>query len=231
MTAKRSSSKAAAAKAPAAKTSAADYLPEKRTIPALRKAARECHGCPLYMNATQTVFGEGDVHARILMAGEQPGDQEDLQGRPFVGPAGKLLAAALEEAGIERDEVYITNAVKHFKWTPQGKRRLHGKPSSREVAACRPWLAAEIEAIGPEAIVCLGATAAQSLLGPAFRITRERGQILASDWAPALVATYHPSAILRAPDHAQREEMHAQFVSDLKLAAAAISNRRPRRSK
>jgi uracil-DNA glycosylase family protein len=213
------------------KMSAADFLPERRSIAALRKAAKDCRGCPLFQNATQTVFGEGAVPARVLLAGEQPGDQEDLQGRPFVGPAGKLLDIALAEAGIDREDVYITNAVKHFKWTPRGKKRLHAKPSSREVAACRPWLAAEIEAVEADIVVCLGATAAQSLLGSAFRITKQRGRWLSSDWAPALLATYHPSAILRAPEAKQREELRSLFVQDLKLVAKALAKelrRRPR---
>jgi DNA polymerase len=212
------------------KPSAADYLPEKRTLSSLRKAAQECRGCALYHRATQTVFGAGAARARILLIGEQPGDQEDLQGRPFVGPAGKLLAEALEKAGIDRDEVYLTNAVKHFKWTPRGKRRLHARPTSREIAACRPWLEAEIEAVEPQVIVCLGATAAQSLLGPSFRITRQRGRILRSDWAPSLIATYHPSAILRAPDSARREALRLLFVDDLKLAGKAARNGKSRNS-
>ena len=212
-------------------TSAADFLPESLSIAALRRAAKDCRGCPLFQNATQTVFGEGALPARVLLAGEQPGDQEDLQGRPFVGPAGKLLDVALAEAGIDREEVYITNAVKHFKWTPRGKMRLHAKPSSREVAACRPWLAAEIKAVEAEIVVCLGATAAQSLLGSAFRITKQRGQLLSTDFAPALLATYHPSAILRAPDAKQREELRQLFLSDLKLVAKALAKERPRRSR
>jgi DNA polymerase len=163
------------------------------------------------------------------LAGEQPGDQEDKQGLPFVGPAGRLLDAALEQAGIDREAVYITNAVKHFKWRPSGKKRLHSKPSSREIAACRPWLAAEIEVVEPEIVVCLGATAAQSLLGSAFRITKQRGQFLTTDWAPALVATYHPSAILRAPEPSEREELRRVFVSDLKLVARALSKQRAAR--
>lgn len=211
-------------------TSAASFLPKRKSISALKKAAKDCRGCPLFQNATQTVFGEGAVPARVLLAGEQPGDQEDLQGRPFVGPAGKLLDIALAEAGIGREEVYVTNAVKHFKWTPRGKKRLHAKPSSREVAACRPWLAAEIEAVEAEIVVCLGATAAQSLLGSAFRITKQRGQWLSSDWAPALLATYHPSAILRAPEAKQREELRSLFLQDLKLVAKALAKDRPRRS-
>lgn len=211
-------------------TSAADFLPERKSIAALRKGAKDCRGCPLFQNATQTVFGEGAVPARLLLAGEQPGDQEDLQGRPFVGPAGKLLDIALAEAGIGREEVYVTNAVKHFKWTPRGKKRLHAKPSSREVAACRPWLAAEIEAVEAEIVVCLGATAAQSLLGSAFRLTKQRGQWLSSDWAPALLATYHPSAILRAPEAKQREELRSLFLQDLKLVANALAKERSRRS-
>jgi DNA polymerase len=209
--------------------SAADFLPQRRTISALRKAARECQGCPLYQNATQTVFGAGAMKADVLMAGEQPGDQEDLQGLPFVGPAGRLLDAAIEEAGIDRGEVYMTNAVKHFKWTPRGKKRLHAKPSSREITACRPWLTAEIDAVQPQIVVCLGATAAQSLLGSSFRITRQRGQLLDSEWAPAVMATYHPSAVLRAPEPAQREELRALLVRDLSLVSRTLAKRRKRR--
>ncbi|HVX62245.1 MAG TPA: UdgX family uracil-DNA binding protein [Pirellulales bacterium] len=209
--------------------SAADFLPQRRTISALRKAARECQGCPLYQNATQTVFGAGAMKADVLMAGEQPGDQEDLQGRPFVGPAGRLLDAALDEAGIDRGEVYMTNAVKHFKWTPRGKKRLHAKPSSREITACRPWLTAEIDAVQPQIVVCLGATAAQSLLGSSFRITRQRGQLLDSEWAPAVMATYHPSAVLRAPEREQREELRALLVRDLSLVSRTLAKRRKRR--
>jgi len=159
------------------------------------------------------------------LLGEQPGDEEDRQGKPFVGPAGRLLNEALEEAGIARDDVYVTNAVKHFKWTPHGQRRLHAKPTSREIAACRPWLKAEVRSVEPEIIVCLGATAAQSLMGSAFRITRERGKILHAAWAPALLATYHPSAVLRAPDYESREKLRKEVVADLRVAARHLSRR------
>jgi DNA polymerase len=200
-------------------TSAADFLPERLTLPQLRAAAAHCQGCPLYQNATQTVFGEGRKTARLLIVGEQPGDQEDLQGKPFVGPAGTLLHDALAEARIDEDDVYVTNAVKHFKWEPRGKRRLHAKPSSREVAACRPWLEAEIDVIHPQVIVCLGATAAQSLLGRDFRLTRSRGEIrLYQNQTPTL-ATYHPSAVLRTPDRESRHQMRHFLVADLETAA------------
>lgn len=198
--------------------SAADFLPTRHSIPALQEAAQSCQGCPLYARATQVVFGAGSATAKLMLVGEAPGDEEDLQGRPFVGPAGKLLAEAMEEAGVERQDVYVTNAVKHFKWEPRGKRRLHGKPSAREISACRPWLEAEIETIKPSAIVCLGATAAQTLLGKSFRITRQRGELLPSTWAKAIVATFHPSAILRAPDRNERHRMRQLLADDLRLA-------------
>ena len=178
--------------------SAADFLPDRRTLPSLVKAAAFCEGCPLFAHATQTVFGEGPADARVIMVGEQPGDQEDVQGKPFVGPAGKLLDRAMVDAGLDRGTVYVTNAVKHFKWTPRGKRRLHSKPTAREVNACRPWLEAEFDAIEPEFLVCLGATAAQSMLGRTFRITHQRGRFVKSDWATWTMATYHPSALLRS---------------------------------
>jgi uracil-DNA glycosylase family protein len=203
--------------------SAADFLPDKRTLSALRRAVQDCRGCPLYQNATQAVFGEGPASARLMLIGEQPGDQEDLAGRPFVGPAGRLLRAALEEAGIAEKSVYVTNAVKHFKWTPRGKRRLHGKPSSRETSACRPWLEAEIAALEPRVIVCLGATAAQSLLGSSFRFTKSRGEILETDWSEALLCTYHPSAILRAPTGADRAALRELLVLDLRTASRQIA--------
>jgi DNA polymerase len=195
--------------------SAKDFLPAGKTLPALRRAAGVCRGCDLYKNATQTVFGEGKAGARILFVGEQPGDREDLAGKPFVGPAGRLLDEALVKVDIARSDVYVTNAVKHFKWEPRGKRRMHTKPSAREVSACRPWLEAEISVVAPQVIVCLGATAAQSLLGASFRITRERGRIMPSTWAPWIMATYHPSAILRAPEEAQRDQMRREFIADL----------------
>ena len=199
--------------------SAAVFVPPARELPVLRQAAAGCRGCTLYCNATQVVFGEGPPDARVMFVGEQPGDQEDRAGRPFVGPAGKLLDEAMAEAGVPRDVVYVTNAVKHFKFEPRGTRRIHAKPSAREVAACRPWLEAEIETLKPAMIVCLGATAAQSLMGAAFRITQHRGEVLKTDWAPWLLATSHPSAILRVPDPAMREQSYAQLVGDLKLVA------------
>jgi DNA polymerase len=172
----------------------------------------------LYKTGTQTVFGEGPVKARIIMIGEQPGDQEDLVGKPFVGPAGKLLDKALAEAEIERDDVYVTNAVKHFKWKPAGKRRLHQKPNSREIAACRPWLDAEMQIIQPDVVVALGATAAQALMGRAFRVTKQHGEVLTVPWAKAFVATIHPSSILRTPPP-DRDAAYAQFVEDLRAVA------------
>ena len=202
--------------------SAADFLPERRTLSALSKAAARCEGCPLYQRGTQTVFGEGPAGARLMLVGEQPGDQEDLQGRPFVGPAGQLLDRALEESGIDREIVYVTNAVKHFKWEARGKRRLHAKPNAREMAACRPWLEAEVEVIQPEVVVCLGATAAQSLIGRTFRITKQHGQWVETDWARWTMATYHPSALLRAPDADAREEMYQLLITDLSLVAKRL---------
>ncbi len=202
-------------------TSVADFLPPTRDLPHLIRAAAKCEGCPLYRNATQTVFGRGPVHAAIMFVGEQPGDQEDREGLPFVGLAGQLLDKVLQEVGIGRDDVYVTNAVKHFKWTAQGKRRLHAKPLARETAACRPWLEAELEALAPRIVVCLGATAAQSLIGASFRITRQRGQVLDSPWGVPLLATYHPSAILRVPDHEARVRMRDELTDDLRVALKA----------
>lgn len=205
---------------PAGAPSAADFLPERHTLKALREAARSCRGCPLYQNATQTVFGEGDPHARLVLVGEQPGDREDIEGKPFVGPAGALLDRCLIEAGIDRDVVYVTNAVKHFKWEPRGKRRIHKKPSAREQAACRPWFNAELEAVKPALVICLGATAAQSLLGSKFRVTQDRGKVLHTPGLPPVLATVHPSSILRAPDDEARHEARAGFIDDLRRAAA-----------
>ena len=207
------------------KRSAADYLPKKRTLPALRQAATLCHGCDLYKRATQTVFGEGPGDSPVMMVGEMPGDQEDVQGAPFVGPAGRLLDAALAEMGIPRKEIYVTNAVKHFKWEERGKKRLHKKPGRREVVACRAWLEAEIFTVRPKIIVALGGTAAQSLLGMSFRITQKRGEIIYSEWAPVLIATYHPSAILRAPSSEDRRRMRQEFVADLRLAFSLVNAR------
>ncbi|HVA49753.1 MAG TPA: UdgX family uracil-DNA binding protein [Pirellulales bacterium] len=208
---------------PIATRSAADFLPASKTLAALARAAHDCQGCELYRNATQTVFGQGSAHAKIVFVGEQPGDREDIEGHPFVGPAGRLLDEGLIAAGVDRGAVYVTNAVKHFKWTPRGKRRLHSKPNSREIAACRPWLSAEFEAIEPQGIVCLGATAAQALLGRAFRITKQRGELLPSELASWIMATYHPSAVLRAPDEARRHQMRDELFADLKAAAKALA--------
>ena len=208
-------------------TSAADFLPAKLELPLLAKAAAKCQGCDIYCNATQTVFGEGPADAIIMFVCEQPGDQEDRAGKPFVGPAGRILDEGLQEAGIPREQTYVTNAVKHFKWEPRGTRRLHSKPSSREIAACRPWLEAEIKAIGPRIIVCLGATAAQSLLGNAFRITKQRGQPLENTpWAPCVIATVHPSSILRIPDHDARAQARKDFAHDLRVAANRLRHGR-----
>jgi uracil-DNA glycosylase len=198
--------------------SAAEFVPAKLGLPALAKAAAKCQGCRLYCNATQTVFGQGPAGAFCMFVGEQPGDQEDLAGKPFVGPSGLLLNQVLEQVGIPRDEVYVTNAVKHFKFEPRGKRRIHSKPSAREVAACRPWLEAEIKTVGPKMIVCLGATAAQSLLGSAFRLTQHRGEVQKdTPWAPWVLATVHPSSLLRIPDQAARREAREQFADDLRI--------------
>jgi uracil-DNA glycosylase len=191
------------------------------------KEARTCTRCPLYSNATQTVFGEGPTTAAIMMVGEQPGDQEDLQGHPFVGPAGRELDKALADAGLDRGKVYITNVVKHFKNEPRGKRRLHKKPNTREVAACRPWLLAEIEAVKPEVVVFLGATAARSLMGSAFRVTKERGKPLDAPFGKAL-ATVHPASILRAPDHDARAREKQAFLADIETLAAHLESRERR---
>jgi DNA polymerase len=187
----------------------------------VRKAARDCTACHLYKRATQTVFGEGPKRAPIMLVGEQPGDYEDVAGKPFVGPAGKILDRALAEAGINRDEVYVTNAVKHFKWEPRGKRRIHQKPNAREIAACRPWMEAEMRLVRPKLVVCLGSTAGQAFFGPSFRVTRERGKILSSKLAPKVVATVHPSSLLRQPDEMSRDREYARFVVDLRVALKA----------
>ena len=195
------------------------FLPSRSTLPKLRTAVQDCRGCPLYLGATQAVFGEGPVDARIMLVGEQPGDREDLEGHPFVGPAGKLLDRALQEAGLERGKVYITNAVKHFNFEPRGKFRLHKRPPAMAVKACRPWLDAELKLLEPEVVVLLGATAAQAILGATFRVTKDRGKVIQHDIAPAVIATLHPSALLRAPDEAARETGFQLLVTDLKLAA------------
>jgi DNA polymerase len=202
--------------------SAADFLPERRSLTALREAAAGCRGCELYEDATQTVFGEGRAKARLVLVGETPGDQEDRQGKPFVGPAGRELDRALQRAGIARGDAYVTNAVKHFRFQERGKRRIHSKPDGRHVKACRPWLEAELGLIRPEALVVMGATAAQALLGPSFRVTQERGRLLESDLAPIVVATIHPSAILRERDDEARHLQREAFTSDLLVAADAL---------
>ena len=186
---------------------AAAQIPPDPTLPSLRAAAKACHACPLYEAATQTVFGEGPADAKLMLVGETPGDQEDRQGHPFVGPAGKLLDRCLETAGIERDKAYVTNVVKHFKWTRRGKRRIHSKPNAKEIRACEPWLLAEIAAVQPQVLVCLGATAAQALLGADFRVTRRRGELVPSNLAPRVLATVHPSALLRAEPEARETEV------------------------
>ena len=198
---------------------AAALIPPKPTLRKVAEAAKGCRACDLWRSGTQTVFGEGRAKAKLMLVGEQPGDQEDLAGRPFVGPAGKLLDSALEEAGIDRELAYVTNVVKHFKWQPRGKRRIHQKPNAVEIAACRPWLDAELTLIRPEVLVCLGATAAQALLGRQFRVSRDRGVPVESDLAPVVMATVHPSSILRSEN---REEETALLVEDLRRVAEAL---------
>jgi uracil-DNA glycosylase len=205
---------------------AAPWVPPDPTLDKLREAARACRGCNLWERATQTVFGEGATRARVIFVGEQPGDREDLAGRPFVGPAGWLLDKALEQAGIAREEVYVTNVVKHFNWEPRGKRRIHKKPNQLQITACRPWLDAELAAVRPEVVVCLGATAAQALLGKNFRVTQERGEMIPSTLAPFVTATVHPSSILRAPDDESRRRETDRFVADLKRVAAALRRKK-----
>jgi uracil-DNA glycosylase family protein len=201
---------------------AAAYLPARLSLPQLRSAVQGCRGCDLYKNATQAVFGEGAARAAVMFVGEQPGDREDLAGKPFVGPAGQLFDQALEEAGIDRAQAYVTNAVKHFKWTARGKRRIHQKPNWSEQMACRPWLEAELEVVKPRVLVCLGATAAQSLLGRDFRVTQHRGQLLDSPLAEHVTATIHPSAILRQRDEESRRAELAAFVDDLRVVAGLL---------
>jgi uracil-DNA glycosylase family protein len=205
--------------------SAAPFVPETTSLRTLSAAAHECRGCDLYKSATQVVFGAGPRSAHVMFVGEQPGDQEDRQGAPFVGPAGALFDRALEEAGIPRNEVYVTNAVKHFKWEPRGKRRIHKKPRLSEVKACRPWLEAELRAVKPAVIVCLGATAAQSVLGPQFKLMRRRGELVPSPMPEAqhVVATIHPSSVLRAPDAEGRRAAFEMLVADLRVVARALA--------
>jgi len=204
-------------------TSAKDFFPDRKSIKAFREAAADCQACDLWERGTQTVFGEGARQAEVIFVGEQPGNEEDLSGKPFVGPAGRLLDDALIEAGIDRTQTYVTNVVKHFKWEPRGKRRIHKKPNATEIAACRPWVEAEIDLVKPKVIVCLGATAAQALLGPQFKVSKQRGQFMESTLAPYIVATVHPSSILRAPDDETRHLEKRRFIDDLKKVAHALS--------
>jgi uracil-DNA glycosylase len=201
---------------------AAPLVPPRPSLKKLREAAVGCKACPLWESGTQTVFGEGGAHADVVFVGEQPGDREDIEGHPFVGPAGQLLDKALEEVEIDRSQVYVTNVVKHFKWKPQGKRRIHQKPNWREIAACRPWLDAEVAVLKPRVLVCLGATAAQALLGRDFRVSRQRGELVESPLAPNAIATVHPSSILRAED---RDLQFKEFVRDLERVAELINAR------
>lgn len=204
------------------KSAAEDLIPPRPSLSSLKDAAADCKACDLWKTGTQTVFGEGARRVKVMFIGEQPGNEEDLSGRPFVGPAGRLLDDALDEAGIDRKQTYVTNVVKHFKWEPRGKRRIHKKPNSLEIAACRPWLEAEIALIKPDVIVALGATAAQSLLGPQFRVTKQRGEFIPSTLAPYVMATVHPSSILRAPDDETRYLELRSFIDDLKKLAKVI---------
>jgi uracil-DNA glycosylase len=203
-------------------------LPARPTLASIREAAADCKACDLYVRGTQTVFGEGPRDVEVMLVGEQPGDAEDLEGRPFVGPAGKLLDRALEQAGIDRRLVYVTNVVKHFKWEPRGKRRIHAKPNAKEITACRPWLETEITLVKPRVLVCLGATAAQALLGKGFKVSQQRGQFVPSPLAPRVLATIHPSAILRERDDDARHEAMERFVEDLENVARELQ-RGPRR--
>ncbi|MFP2963898.1 UdgX family uracil-DNA binding protein [Myxococcus sp. 1LA] len=213
-------------KRPSVQTTAAPLIPESPTYDKLRKAAAGCQACPLWRTGTQTVFGEPEGQPRpgprVMLVGEQPGDQEDRVGKPFVGPSGRLLDEALEAAGIDRAQVYVTNTVKHFKWTGQGPRRIHAKPTTTEIRACLPWLEAEIRVFRPDVLVCLGATAAQALLGKDFRVTQSRGQPVASEWARVVVATVHPSSILRAPDPRAKEAALEAFIDDLRVVSRII---------
>lgn len=205
------------------KDSAANFFPSRKSLKAFRDAAADCKACDLWKRGTQTVFGEGSRRAEVLFVGEQPGNEEDLTGEPFVGPAGRLLNEALTKAGIDRAQTYVTNVVKHFKWEPRGKRRIHKKPNAGEISACRPWLEVEIALVKPKVIVCLGATSAQALLGPKFLVTKQRGQFIESTLAPFIMATVHPSSILRAPDDETRHLQKRRFIDDLKNVARVIS--------
>lgn len=209
-------------------SSAQPFVPEGAALGQLAKAVQDCRGCDLYRNATQGVFGEGPTKAKVILIGEQPGDQEDRAGVPFVGPAGKLLDRALRQAGIDRAVVYVTNAVKHFKFRPEGKRRIHERPNAREIAACRAWLEAEMDEIHPDVIVCLGATAAKAVFGSAYRVTKQRGTFVEHAWAPSATSTVHPSAILRAPDDESRERAYTELVRDLRGVRRRMSRGRKR---
>jgi uracil-DNA glycosylase len=211
---------------PTATGSAADFMPPTRTLSAMREAAAGCRGCELYKRGTQTVFGAGPRRARVMLVGEQPGNDEDLAGEPFVGPAGKVLDRALETAGVDRADTYVTNVVKHFKWEPKGKRRIHAKPNAVEITACLPWLQAELDIVKPTVLVCLGATAAQALLGRQFKVTQHRGEWVKSPLADGVTATVHPSSILRAPDEAARHEAMQHFAADLGKIPAFLSRHR-----
>src|SRR5215207_7413571 len=203
--------------------SGADALiPERTTLKSLREAAANCQACPLWENATQTVFGEGLKRARVMLIGEQPGDREDREGKPFVGPAGRILDGALEDAGIDRKDAYVTNVVKHFKWIPKGKRRIHQRPNAEEITACRPWLESELAVVRPKALVCLGATAAKAVLGPGFRVTKDRGELVEPDLAPLATGTVHPSSILRIDDDDERRVARDEFTDDLREVAKRL---------
>ena len=212
-----------AVRAPGPGEPVSSLLPDRPTLAAVREVAAGCKACDLYKRGTQTVFGEGPGTAVLMLVGEQPGDAEDREGHPFVGPAGRLLDSALEEAGIDRRLVYVTNVVKHFKWEPRGKRRIHAKPNAAEVGACRPWLETEIALVKPRVLVCLGATAAQALLGKTFRVSRQRGEFVPSPLAPRVTATVHPSSILRTADADTRRDEMQRFVEDLRHVAREIA--------
>jgi DNA polymerase len=201
---------------------AAEFIPREPTLRRLREAAAGCRGCDLYEGASQTVFGEGLKKAKVMFVGEQPGDREDIEGKPFVGPAGRMFDKALVEAGIDRSEVYVTNVVKHFKYTMRGKRRIHQRPDAEQIAACRPWLEAELGQVRPQVLVCLGATAAKALLGPRFKVTQQRGAFVESELAPLATGTVHPSSILRAPDDEARRRAYRDFVEDMRAIAGAL---------
>src|SRR5262245_57551064 len=209
-------------------TDAAELIPDRPSVETVRAAAKNCQACDLWRRGTQTVFGEGGSTAELMFVGEQPGDAEDLEGRPFVGPAGKLLDRVLEEAGIDRTLVYVTNVVKHFRWEPRGKRRIHVKPTAGQVASCRPWLDIELALVKPRILVCLGAVAAQALLGSGFKVSKDRGRFVESTLAPRVLATVHPSSVLRARDDESRRREMAQFVKDLKIVAADLAGKSSR---